>query len=435
MQRNAEIDNLVTLDTFTLEKAVVWDAISDSSLIPYIRAIVKPEYFSNEGLREIWNRVVKMADSAEAIDLATALKPAEIHFFADMLGNNSSMLEANAHANTLREGYIRKNAYAYTISLAQKIGSGAEISEIRDNASKMVESIDRNIDTKKGVHTAAESVNRLADELQAESDIRREGKTSYIPTGFPSLDRIFHGGWKPGNSIVLAARPGCGKTSVGLQMARQASLSGFPTIYFSLEMTDTELTTKSMLAEGGLDNQMLYTYNIDWSRFDRAGARLSQCQLFIDDQTTRLEEILSKVRLATQRGIKLVIIDHVGLTESENKSSSYQSMTEKTGKIKRAAMAAKVPIIGLFQLNRDSVKDGQLRAPDVSDLRDSGSIEQDADKILMMCDGFDPNTKTRLEPRVVFLYVRKNRGGILLREPITLVPNETFSQFTEQQTY
>jgi replicative DNA helicase len=225
------------------------------------------------------------------------------------------------------------------------------------------------------------------DEIEAAGS--RGGKMIGVPTGFADLDALTHG-LHPGQMIVVAARPALGKSTLGLDVARHAAIKHkLCTVIFSLEMSRTEITTRLLSAEARLMLQSLRTGKVDeagWAKIARVVGEVADAPLYIDDSPNlNLMEIRAKARrLKQQHDLKLVIIDYLQLMSSGKRvESRQQEVSEFSRALKLLAKELDVPVIAISQLNRGA-ESRTDKKPMMSDLRESGSIEQDADMVILL---------------------------------------------------
>src|SRR5690625_1197029 len=230
-------------------------------------------------------------------------------------------------------------------------------------------------------------INSTMEEIDAASH-RGEGMVG-VPTGFTDLDLLTNG-LHPGQMIVLAARPAVGKSTLGLDVARSASIKhGMTSVIFSLEMSRNEISMRMLSAESQVPLQNMRKGTMrdeDWTRLARTMGRVSEAPLFIDDSPNMsLMEIRAKCRRLKQRhDLKLVVIDYLQLMSSGKRvESRQQEVSEFSRAIKLLAKELEVPVIAISQLNRGSEARTDKK-PQMSDLRESGSIEQDADVVVLL---------------------------------------------------
>jgi replicative DNA helicase len=251
------------------------------------------------------------------------------------------------------------------------------------------------------------------DEIEA-SGHRGEGMTG-VPTGFYELDELTHG-LHPGQMIVIAARPAVGKSTFALDFARSAAIkNNLATVMFSLEMGRNEIAMRLLSAEATIGLQDLRKGTIkdeQWSKIATTMGRMNDAPLFIDDSPNMsLMEIRAKCRrLKQQHDLKLVILDYLQLMSSGKKvESRQQEVSEFSRALKLLAKELQVPVIALSQLNRGSEQRSDKR-PMVSDLRESGSIEQDADMVILLHreDVYDKESPRAGEADIL---IAKHRNG------------------------
>ncbi|WP_180953297.1 replicative DNA helicase [Brevibacterium ihuae] len=258
-----------------------------------------------------------------------------------------------------------------------------------------------------------EILETTAQEIERSGD--HEGDTAGVPTGFTEFDQLTNG-LHPGQMIVIAARPGVGKSTLALDMVRSAAIhSNQTTVIFSLEMGRIELTMRLLSAESSIKLQDLRRGELtpqDWTTLASTMARINEAPLFIDDSPNMaLTEIRAKCRrLKQQHDLQMVVIDYLQLMSSGKRvESRQQEVSEFSRSLKLLAKELEVPVIALSQLNRSSEQRTDKR-PMISDLRESGSIEQDADMVLLIHreDMYDKESPHAGEADII---VAKHRNG------------------------
>ena len=225
------------------------------------------------------------------------------------------------------------------------------------------------------------------DELEAIGS--RGGSMSGVPTGFVDLDGLTNG-LHPGQLIVIAGRPGLGKSTLGLDIARSATIKhGLPTAIFSLEMSKTEITMRLLSAEARVPLHHMRSGTMtddDWGRLARRMGEVAEAPLYIDDSPNlTMMEIRSKARRLRQRNdLKLIVIDYLQLMSGNKKAENrQQEVSELSRSLKLLAKELEIPVIAMSQLNRGAEQRTDKK-PQISDLRESGSIEQDADMVILL---------------------------------------------------
>jgi replicative DNA helicase len=225
------------------------------------------------------------------------------------------------------------------------------------------------------------------DELEAIGS--RGGSMTGVPTGFADLDQLTNG-LHPGQLVIIAARPGLGKSTMGLDIARSCSVkNGMASVIFSLEMTKTEITMRLLSAEARVPLHHMRAGTMtddDWARLARRMGEVADAPLFIDDSPNlTMMEIRAKARRLKQRhNLKLVVVDYLQLMQGNKKAESrQQEVSELSRSLKLLAKELECPVIAMSQLNRGP-EQRQDKKPMLSDLRESGSIEQDADMVVLL---------------------------------------------------
>ncbi|MBR1436594.1 MAG: replicative DNA helicase [Bacteroidales bacterium] len=281
----------------------------------------------------------------------------------------------------------------------------------------------------------AESLNRALERIQRSQ--QSTGLTG-IPSGFPSLDTITMG-WQDGNLIVIGARPGHGKTAIALNMARCAAIEhNIPAALFSLEMTDVELADRLIATETGLPSDKrkgrVKMKDEEWTQLESGLTRAAKAPLFIDETPgLTISEFTSKIkRMHLEQKIRIAFVDYIQLMHGNPAMAQYRALEigEISRQLKETAKELRIPIITLAQLNRNlTARQGTMNGrPMLSDLKDSGSIEQDADIVLFINQpaklGFTEGPDNLAE-----LIIAKNRAGET--GVINLTFNGDIVKFTE----
>lgn len=229
--------------------------------------------------------------------------------------------------------------------------------------------------------SSTDAVSRFLDHRAA---IDSGTKRPFVPTGYNALDNALGGGMVPEGLYILAARPGCGKTTVGLQIADRVAAAGVPVLFVSLEMSDLQLTARRLAVESKIPATRILMNRLS----DEEHAQIAKASYTIGKRplvfnAARRASVGSIGVLARQvKDCGLVVIDYLGLLQHEHGKSLYEKVTATSNELKRMARTLGIPILCLAQLNREF--EGRTGAPRLSDLRDSGAIEQDADGVLLL---------------------------------------------------
>lgn len=257
-----------------------------------------------------------------------------------------------------------------------------------------------------------DTINLTMEEIENNAN-RGEGMVG-VPTGFADLDALTNG-LHPGQMVIVAARPAIGKSTLSLDICRSASIKhGLTSVIFSLEMGRTELTMRLLSAEAGVPLQNMRKGTMrdeDWTKVAAAMSRVSEAPLFIDDSPNMsLMEIRAKCRRLKQRhGLRLVVVDYLQLmTSGKRVESRQQEVSEFSRALKLLAKELEVPVIAVAQLNRGPEQRTDKK-PMMSDLRESGSLEQDADVVMLLHreDAYDKDSR----PGEADIIVAKHRNG------------------------
>lgn len=255
-----------------------------------------------------------------------------------------------------------------------------------------------------------------------------KGGLTAVPTGFPFLDERFLGGFKGGNLVTLAARPGIGKTAVMLAMMMRQASQGIPVKVWSLEMGHGELAERAMYALGGLRPGEKLSGNADWGgAWREARERLERWGLYIEDRTFGLDEIVSDITVSHQQGrCSAAYIDYLQLVSvpGGRGDTEERRISALTRRLKLLAKSLDIPIVINAQLNRDNVRND--RDPELQDLRGSGSIEQDSDRVVFLSPRMSYDGA-----RLIKMAIGKNREGGHAGDSVLLRPNATYSAFEE----
>jgi replicative DNA helicase len=281
---------------------------------------------------------------------------------------------------------LRRLVEAGTRIVQMGYASEGEVVDLVNNAQAEIYAVTGGVESEDFI-PLTEAVTTAIDEIEAARG--RDGKMVGVPTGFTELDELTNG-LHPGQLIILAARPALGKSTLGLDFARSAAVKhDMPTIIFSLEMGRSEIAMRLLSAEAAVPLQHMRKGTVhanDWTTIAQTRGRINDAPLFIDDSPNMtLVEIRAKCRRLKQRvGLKMVIIDYLQLMTSGKKvESRQQEVSEFSRALKLLAKELNVPVIAISQLNRGPEQRADKK-PALSDLRESGSLEQDADVVILL---------------------------------------------------
>ena len=428
------IDRTILPDTRREEIQILSDLVSNPGFIPMAREYITADLFSRSENATAWNVIAGMSEKGETIDIATVGVQVDKSIIVEMMqpAYNLGMCTEKtvlSHCSALIQASVRRRIFAEAWELMQEAGNpGNDYSNVLSRLSRLAKITQGTGCTKKR-SPLNDVLNELAADLEELQISKGNGKRVRIPTGFPYLDRLTYSGFKAGNLVVLAARPSVGKTAVMLKMARAAAQAGFPVTVYSLEMTNKELAQRLLFATGIVTPQMLASGSFDWDRLEAANGKYSSIPVFLNDTVKTADDIIADIISAHSQGqCDIAFIDYLGLIQTPDaKTPLYQTIAGITSRLKQTAKECRIPIVLLCQLNRNI--EAENRPPRMSDLRDSGSIEQDADIVLMLERQRDGSGN---ETGNLNVWVRKNRqgegGG---NTGFSITPNRSFSDFDE----
>lgn len=390
----------------------------------------------------IFNAIVHLFENRQMVDIRTVTtylveqNQLEMSGGVDYLAQIADKVMTTANINYYIDIVADRALARRVIEVSEQIASEGyenegEIADYLSRAESTILDVIRSRQT-----TDFQSSEQVIDVITKKLDHLANNPTGItgIQSGYKYIDRVTNG-WQPGDLIILAARPGAGKTAFALNMASNAAnLSKKPVGIFSLEMPSEQLMSRIIAAEGRIEGQKLRTGQFeqeDLLKYATATERLKSSPIFIDDTAgIKVSEIASKCRKLEREnnGLGLIIIDYLQLiTGSGNyKDNKVQEVSEISRSLKLLARELKVPIIALSQLSREVEKRADKR-PMLSDLRDSGSIEQDADIVCFLYRD-DYYTKEDSEfPGLVEFIIAKHRNGGL--DTITLNFEKEINKF------
>lgn len=414
-------------DTTRVEYQVLADLIANPEYILQARDVIDSSAFSSDGARGAWELLGVMQEKGETIDIATVgirvPKPVIVRIMDFSSGISSPKMVLD-HCRVLYQESIRRLIYVRASEMLKKASENRpDFDSLLALPGKLVDAIGEKFTARSPTIPVTEALNHLAEVIEANQLRLQSGKRTRIPTGIPFLDQLTYSGFNPGNLVILAARPSVGKTAVMLHMAKAAARAGFPATVYSLEMTNDELAQRLLLSSGVRSVQMM-SGQVNWAKIENANAAYDGMPLFMNDSCRSLEDITADIILGRHKGrCDIAFIDYLGLIQfPSSRMTLYQAISELTPRLKRVAKECRIPIVLLCQLNRNT--EAENRSPQLYDLRDSGSIEQDADIVLML----ERASKT-LDDRDVNMWVRKNRQGVAGNVLVGLRANDTFTDF------
>lgn len=391
----------------TAEKTVIGALLLESDAIQRVAGILRPEYFLNEALSFVFSAIFDLWNEGQKPDMVKAaerlLKEGKIEKVGGMYGISSltmavaSTSNLEDHAMFVREAYTQRcllDTGGKIQTMAMDVS--ADIGDQVASAMRMIEQVANDMDYNSPIVDMAEATDKAMAQYEQRESQRKAGNTFGLMTGLAKLDQYVNG-FKPGELIVVGARPGMGKTSLLLHFAKNMAFNNKIVGVFSLEMTDVSLANRIILSYADVRPE---AYKGGWMTEDEkrrvydAVSVVRQLPIMIDE-TPNMSVQQIKVRcmnLKRKIGLDAVMIDYLQLMNTRGENRQYnreQEIAQTTRQLKQLAKELEVPIVLLSQLNRNvetKVKDGKKTTslPGLSDLRESGAIEQDADVVLLI---------------------------------------------------
>lgn len=417
-----------------LEEVVLGAMMIDKKGVDEVIDILHPDVFYKDAHKYIYEAIFKLFESSEPVDLLTVSAQLKKEGRLEAVGGDfylikltqkvASSAHIEFHARIILQKYIQRSLIKISSEIIEEAYSDStDVFDLLDNAeAKLYEVTQGNL--KRSAETAQNLVIQAKKKIEEISN--KEG-LSGIPSGFDKLDRLTSG-WQPSDLIIVAARPGMGKTALTLSMARNIAVnSDIPVAFFSLEMSSVQLITRLISSETGLSSEKLRTGKLEkheWEQLNVKVKALEKAPLFIDDTPSlSIFDLRAKARrLASQHKIRLIIIDYLQLMTaggSQKGGNREQEISTISRNLKALAKELDVPVIALSQLSRAVETRGGSKRPILSDLRESGAIEQDADIVSFIyrpeyykIDEWDDEERTPTQGQAEFIVAKHRNGGL-----------------------
>ncbi len=411
------------------EQSVLGAMILDKECIPDAIEILKSEDFYIERNKELFDTVSELYNLSRPIDIVSLreqlirrgsfVKIGGMDFIVEVANFVPTTRNLKYYAKIVKDNSILRRLIKVSEATAEQCYSGeGEIEDIIGKAEQDIMNISQNRETAGPVHIRryiGESVEVLSELSDKKSDV------TGIPTGFIDVDKRT-AGLHGSELIIIAARPGMGKTTFALNIAQNVAVkSRVPVVIFNLEMPGIQLANRMLASEAMVSSEKIKKgdlKNDDWDKVGEAVDALSTAEIYIDDSSgITMSEIGARCRrLKAEKGLGLVVIDYIQLMNSKN-SDRQQAISEISRSMKILAKDLNIPVIALSQLNRE-VDKRDNKEPRLSDIRESGSIEQDADVIMFLSrEGYyNPETEEPNKTKCIFA---KHRNGEVGEEFLT----------------
>ncbi len=415
-----------------LEEVVLGAMMIDKKGVDEVIDILSPDAFYKEAHQYIFEAIFKLFENSEPIDLLTVSSQLRKDSKLDLVGGDfylisltqkvSSSAHIEFHARIILQKFIQRSLIKISNEIIEdSYDETKDVFDLLDKAeSRLYDVTQGNI--KKSSETAQALVIQAKKKIE---EIANKEGLSGIPSGFDKLDKLTSG-WQESDLIIIAARPGMGKTALTLSMARNIAVNNnIPVAFFSLEMASVQLITRLISSETGLSSEKLRTGKLEkheWEQLNVKVKSLEKAPLYIDDTPSlSIFDLRAKARrLASQNGIKMIIVDYLQLmTAAGNGGNREQEISTISRNLKALAKELSVPVIALSQLSRAVETRGGSKRPLLSDLRESGAIEQDADIVSFIyrpeyykIDEWDDDERSPTEGQAEFIVAKHRNGGL-----------------------
>ena len=417
-----------------LEEAVLGAMLIDKKGVDEVIDLLTPEAFYKSAHQHIYQSIYNLFQSSQPIDLLTVSADLRKNGKLDSIGGDfylvqltqkvASSAHIEFHARIILQKFIQRSLIRISNEIIESsYKESIDVFDLLDEAeSKLYDVAQGNI--KKSSDTAQNLV--LLAKKKIEEIANKDG-LSGVASGFQKLDELTSG-WQPSDLIIIAARPGMGKTALTLSMARNiAVIQNTPVAFFSLEMSSVQLITRLISAETGLSSEKLRTGKLashEWKQLNVKVADLEKAPLYIDDTPAlSIFDLRAKARrLASQHQIKLIVVDYLQLMTAGSSSKAgnrEQEISTISRNLKSLAKELDLPVIALSQLSRAVETRGGTKRPQLSDLRESGAIEQDADIVSFIyrpeyygIEEWDDEEHTSSVGQAEFIVAKHRNGGL-----------------------
>lgn len=378
------------------EISVLGSILLDKDAITEVAEFLHPEHFYRQNHAEVYSAMLSLYEKREPIDVVTVadqLKKQKAlatvggkSFLAQLVDQVPTAAHTEQYGRMVKDTYVKRQMIRLSASMAEwAFDESREVAALMDKAEQEIFAISQQHLTKVFIpikDALAESFDRL-DELH-----KSAGGMRGVPTGFYDLDDAL-AGMQPSNLIILAARPGMGKTALALNIAQYVSVEAqVPVGFFSLEMSQEELVDRLLVSQADIDAWKLKTGRLgedEFTHLSDAMGVLADASLYIDDTPglSVLEMRTKARRLMAEKGLKLLVVDYLQLIRGRGLENRVVEVAEISQGLKNLARELKIPILSLSQLSR-AVEHRGSKQPQLADLRESGAIEQDADVVMFL---------------------------------------------------
>jgi replicative DNA helicase len=406
------------------ERSVLGAILIDSGAINLVAEFLKQEHFYKRENQLIYSAMLTLFEKQQPIDVVTiqdelkkndALKQiGGKNYLSDLINTVPTSAYIEQYARIVKNQFVKRKLIELSSRMVEKsFEEKGDVKELLDQAEVEIFSLSQahlHRDFIQLKEVLAESFERLEEFVKRGTHLRG------VPTGFPDLDNKL-AGMQDSNLLILAARPGIGKTTLALNMALQVATKYKTAVgYFSLEMSKEELVDRLLVGQADIDAWRLKTGRLsddDYKKLTEAMGELSEAPIFIDDTPgASILEMRTKARkLKMEKNIKFLIVDYLQLVDAGRRfDSRVNEVTFVSQNLKNLARELKIPVLAISQLSR-AVEQRGSRKPQLADLRESGAIEQDADVVMFLYLEQESEDILDQNKKLIKLYIAKHRNG------------------------
>jgi len=385
-----------------VEEAVLGALMLERDALTNVIEILKPDSFYKDANKHVFEAILQLFNNSEPVDIKTVVHQLRksgvleivggAYYVSDLTSKVNSAANIEYHARIIAEQSIKRELIRIAGEIQQEsYEDTTDVFKLLDKAEQALFDVSE-AHIRKNYDKMSSLLHQAIEQIEKKKD-QKDGLTG-IPSGFTALDRVTSG-WQPSDLVIIAARPGMGKTAFVISALRNAAVDfGKPVALFSLEMSSIQLVNRLISAEAELESEKIKKGDLadyEWEQLLHKTSKLSEAPIFLDDTPglSILELRAKSRRLVAQHGVSLIIIDYLQLmTGDTSKSGGGGNREQEIASISRAlkgiAKELNVPVIALSQLSRAVETRGGDKRPQLSDLRESGSIEQDADMVMFL---------------------------------------------------
>ena len=439
-----DITGVTPPQSIELEQAVLGALMLEKDAIIDVQEYLSADTFYSEEHKIIYKAIQDLSFEMKAIDLFTVTEKLKSQkeltkvggaaYLAQLTQRVASAAHIEFHAKIIAQKYVQRELIRSATEIQRRsYDEEVDVTELIGFAEQEIFKVSEG-NVKRSVQSASDILHKAIKQIEAAA--KTAGEYNGVRSGFTDIDSITLG-WQPSDLIIIAARPSMGKTAFVLTMARNMAVElKSPVAFFSLEMSSVQLMNRLIVAETQLQSKDLRTGNLSpaqWAHLEKQTLELGRAPLFIDDTPAlSVYEFRSKARrLKTQHDIKIIIIDYLQLMTAaspETRGNREQEVSLISRTLKAIAKELDVPIIALSQLSRNVENRGGSKRPQLSDLRESGAIEQDADVVAFIHRpeyyGLTTNEQGLSTAGMAEIIIAKHRNGEVTDVPLRFVKEQ-----------